>query len=80
MMNIILVTQGGMYVFQLIDWYSAAIAVPLFGFLECIAFGWIYGMSIVIVKIPAKYMFQTMFQDSLYTSYLIQMYKIYILT
>lgn len=54
MMNIILVTQGGMYVFQLIDWYSAAIAVPLFGFLECIAFGWIYGMSIVIFKIPAK--------------------------
>lgn len=76
MMNIILVTQGGMYVFQLIDWYSAAIAVPLFGFLECIAFGWIYGMSIVIVKIPAKYMFQ----DSLYTSYLTQMYKIYVLT
>lgn len=32
-----------MYVFQLIDWYSAAIAVPLFGFFECIVFGWIYG-------------------------------------
>lgn len=54
MMNIILITQGGMYVFQLIDWYSAAIAVPLFGFLECIAFGWIYGMPIVIFEIHAK--------------------------
>lgn len=36
-------STGGMYVFQLIDWYSAAIAVPLFGFFECITFGWIYG-------------------------------------
>ena len=35
-----------MYVFQLIDWYSAAIAVPLFGFFECIVFGWIYGTVI----------------------------------
>nr|XP_011443803.2 sodium- and chloride-dependent glycine transporter 2 [Crassostrea gigas]XP_019927579.2 sodium- and chloride-dependent glycine transporter 2 [Crassostrea gigas]XP_034320566.1 sodium- and chloride-dependent glycine transporter 2 [Crassostrea gigas]XP_034320572.1 sodium- and chloride-dependent glycine transporter 2 [Crassostrea gigas] len=43
LVGLIMCTEGGMYVFQLIDWYSAAIAVPLFGFLECIAFGWIYG-------------------------------------
>ncbi|XP_048764706.2 sodium- and chloride-dependent betaine transporter-like [Ostrea edulis] len=43
LIGLIMCTEGGMYVFQLIDWYSAAIAVPLFGFFECIVFGWIYG-------------------------------------
>lgn len=43
LVGLIMCTEGGMYVFQLIDWYSAAIAVPLFGFFECITFGWIYG-------------------------------------
>ncbi|XP_062576126.1 sodium- and chloride-dependent betaine transporter-like [Saccostrea cucullata] len=43
LVGLIMCTEGGMYVFQLIDWYSAAIAVPLFGFFECIVFGWIYG-------------------------------------
>ena len=35
--------QGGIYLFQLVDWYIAIFAVPVFGFIECVIFGWIYG-------------------------------------
>ncbi|XP_063402069.1 sodium- and chloride-dependent glycine transporter 1-like [Mytilus trossulus] len=34
--------QGGIYFFQLFDWFAGA-GVPLFGLIECIVFGWIYG-------------------------------------
>ncbi|KAH9499755.1 hypothetical protein Btru_077749, partial [Bulinus truncatus] len=36
-------TRGGMYLFQLLDWYFAAFAVLLNGILECVIVGWIYG-------------------------------------
>lgn len=39
--------QGGLYVFQLIDWYIASLSLPLFGLCECLVFGWIYGMLVV---------------------------------
>ena len=32
-----------MYIYQLADWYTASFAVPLFGVIECIIIGWIYG-------------------------------------
>ena len=35
--------QAGLYIFQLLDWYIAAFGLPLFGLLECLIFGWIYG-------------------------------------
>ncbi|XP_076114312.1 sodium- and chloride-dependent glycine transporter 1-like [Mytilus galloprovincialis] len=35
--------QGGIYVFQLMDWYIAAFCIPIFGIIECLVFGWIYG-------------------------------------
>ncbi|KAK3105595.1 hypothetical protein FSP39_001378 [Pinctada imbricata] len=38
-----LCTQSGMYIYQLVDWYTASFAVPLFGVFECIIIGWIYG-------------------------------------
>ena len=38
--------QAGLYIFQLLDWYIAAFGLPLFGLLECLIFGWIYGKSI----------------------------------
>lgn len=41
--GLILCTQAGLYIFQLLDWYIAAFSVPVFGLLECIVFGWIYG-------------------------------------
>ena len=35
--------KGGIYVFQLLDWYIAAFCIPVFGIIECVVFGWIYG-------------------------------------
>ncbi|XP_063399274.1 sodium- and chloride-dependent glycine transporter 1-like [Mytilus trossulus] len=43
LLGIIFCTQGGIYIFQLVDWYVAAFSLPIFGFIECIIFGWIYG-------------------------------------
>ncbi|XP_048254887.1 sodium- and chloride-dependent glycine transporter 1-like [Haliotis rufescens] len=45
LMGLVFCTQGGPYIFQLIDWYIAALSVILFCFLECIAVGWIYGID-----------------------------------
>ncbi|XP_035824773.1 sodium- and chloride-dependent betaine transporter [Aplysia californica] len=36
-------TEGGMYLFQLVDWYFAAYAVIVNGILELVVVGWIYG-------------------------------------
>ncbi|XP_069123002.1 sodium-dependent proline transporter-like [Argopecten irradians] len=40
--GLIMVSQGGMYVFYLLDWYIG-LSIPVFGFLECIIIAWIYG-------------------------------------
>lgn len=37
------VTNGGMYLYQIVDWYAASLCVLLTSFLECIVIGWIYG-------------------------------------
>ncbi|XP_069114116.1 sodium- and chloride-dependent glycine transporter 1-like isoform X1 [Argopecten irradians] len=36
-------TQGGIYIFQLIDWYASSLCIVLGSFLECIVISWIYG-------------------------------------
>nr|XP_022311573.1 sodium-dependent proline transporter-like isoform X2 [Crassostrea virginica] len=41
--GLILCSEAGLYIFQLLDWYIAAFGLPLFGLLECLIFGWIYG-------------------------------------
>ena len=38
-----LVLQGGMYVFQLFDYYSGSRILLLVAFFMCVAVGWIYG-------------------------------------
>ncbi|XP_067648690.1 sodium- and chloride-dependent glycine transporter 1-like [Haliotis asinina] len=38
-------TQGGPYMFQLIDWYAASLGPMLFCTIECVAVGWIYGIK-----------------------------------
>jgi len=43
LLGIPLVMQGGIYVFQLMDWYSATFSLMTISFLECIIAGWIYG-------------------------------------
>ncbi|XP_056016851.1 sodium-dependent proline transporter-like [Ostrea edulis] len=43
--GLLLCTNAGLYILQLLDWYIVAFAVPLFGVLECLIFGWIYGAA-----------------------------------
>uniref|UniRef100_A0A8W7PDH3 Transporter n=1 Tax=Anopheles coluzzii TaxID=1518534 RepID=A0A8W7PDH3_ANOCL len=43
LLSIACVTRGGMYLVQLLDWYSASISVILVCIVEVIAVGWIYG-------------------------------------
>ncbi|XP_076449899.1 sodium- and chloride-dependent glycine transporter 2-like [Babylonia areolata] len=38
-----LTMNGGIYVFQLFDWYSTSFGLPLIGVMECVVLGWIYG-------------------------------------
>lgn len=40
-----LVTQAGMYIFQILDWYAAVLAATLIGFLECVVLSYIYGVN-----------------------------------
>ncbi|KAK2168569.1 hypothetical protein LSH36_16g14044 [Paralvinella palmiformis] len=40
-----LTTRGGMYIFQLLDWYAATISIVLIGFIECIVICYIYGIG-----------------------------------
>lgn len=35
--------QGGMYIFQLLDWYAAAWTLLVVCFLEVVVFSWVYG-------------------------------------
>ncbi|XP_069112954.1 sodium-dependent proline transporter-like isoform X2 [Argopecten irradians] len=41
--GMIFTTQGGIYIFQFIDWYLTAFIIFVVAFLECIIAGWIYG-------------------------------------
>ncbi|XP_045191964.2 sodium-dependent dopamine transporter-like [Mercenaria mercenaria] len=36
-------TRGGMYLFQLLDWYAAAWTLLFVCFIECVVFTWVYG-------------------------------------
>jgi hypothetical protein len=38
--------QGGMYVLQLMDHYSAGFGVLLIALIECIAINWVYGIKL----------------------------------
>lgn len=40
-----MVTNGGMYVFQLFDYYSGGRIILLIGFFECIVVAWVYGVN-----------------------------------
>jgi len=43
--GIVQTTQGGMYVLQLMDWYSASFSVLIIAMIECVAINWVYGNS-----------------------------------
>ncbi|XP_046574683.1 sodium-dependent proline transporter-like [Haliotis rubra] len=42
--GLIFTTQGGMYMFQLVDWYLSFIFLLMAAFLECTVIAWIYGI------------------------------------
>ncbi|KAK2183055.1 hypothetical protein NP493_325g02070 [Ridgeia piscesae] len=39
------VTQGGIYVLQVLDWYSSTFSLMIIAFTECVIIGWIYGVE-----------------------------------
>ncbi|XP_060073836.1 sodium- and chloride-dependent betaine transporter-like [Ylistrum balloti] len=41
--GIIFATQGGVYLFQFIDWYLSVFCIFILSFLECMIAGWLYG-------------------------------------
>ncbi|XP_069125073.1 sodium- and chloride-dependent glycine transporter 2-like isoform X2 [Argopecten irradians] len=43
LLGLIFCTRGGVYLFQLIDWYCAAFSPILFTLMECVSIGWVYG-------------------------------------
>ncbi|CAH1777720.1 unnamed protein product [Owenia fusiformis] len=45
LIGIPLVTRGGMYVLQVMDWYGFSFGVMVLAFSECIAVAWIYGID-----------------------------------
>ncbi|XP_077983568.1 sodium- and chloride-dependent glycine transporter 1-like isoform X2 [Glandiceps talaboti] len=40
-----MVTKGGMYVLQLMDWYAAGFSLCFVGLAECVVVSWIYGIN-----------------------------------
>ncbi|TMW41858.1 hypothetical protein DOY81_013062, partial [Sarcophaga bullata] len=44
-MSILLTTNGGMYIFQLLDWYSVSIPVLVICIFEIVMVAWIYGID-----------------------------------
>ncbi|XP_048776098.2 sodium-dependent proline transporter-like [Ostrea edulis] len=36
-------TNGGIYIFQLVDWYASTFCIMFGSFLECVVISWIYG-------------------------------------
>ncbi|XP_067660755.1 sodium- and chloride-dependent glycine transporter 2-like [Haliotis asinina] len=43
--GLVMTTQGGVYVFQLVDWYIVALFITFAALLECIMVSWIYGID-----------------------------------
>eukprot|EP00095_Tigriopus_kingsejongensis_P003138 maker-scaffold438_size171652-snap-gene-0.42 protein:Tk03138 transcript:maker-scaffold438_size171652-snap-gene-0.42-mRNA-1 annotation:"hypothetical protein DAPPUDRAFT_203278" len=45
LMTVTFMPQGGIYFFQIVDYYAAAISLMYIAFFECIAIVWIYGVK-----------------------------------
>ncbi|KAK2168558.1 hypothetical protein LSH36_16g14023 [Paralvinella palmiformis] len=45
LLGIPIVTQGGMYIFQIMDWYSATFSLMTISTIECLVIAWRYGVN-----------------------------------
>uniref|UniRef100_A0A2C9M8R6 Uncharacterized protein n=1 Tax=Biomphalaria glabrata TaxID=6526 RepID=A0A2C9M8R6_BIOGL len=45
LLGISCITQGGIYVLQILDWYSASFSLMLISLTECLALAWAYGVD-----------------------------------
>ncbi|PAA64594.1 hypothetical protein BOX15_Mlig031699g3 [Macrostomum lignano] len=41
--GVVCVTRGGIFVLQIMDWYSSTFSLMIISFFECVVIGWIYG-------------------------------------
>ncbi|XP_077984736.1 sodium- and chloride-dependent glycine transporter 1-like [Glandiceps talaboti] len=48
-----MVTAGGIYILQLLDWYAAGFSLCFIGLLECIVIAWVYGIDKFCTDIEA---------------------------
>ncbi|KAL3862151.1 hypothetical protein ACJMK2_008139 [Sinanodonta woodiana] len=42
-LGLVCVTQGGVYVLQILDWYCASVSVMFLSLVECLVMAWVYG-------------------------------------
>ncbi|KAL4230415.1 hypothetical protein ACF0H5_010797 [Mactra antiquata] len=55
-----LITEGGIYILQIIDWYCASFSLMLISLTECLAIGWVYGVDRFYKDIELMIGFQPM--------------------
>ncbi|ESO00977.1 hypothetical protein HELRODRAFT_192511 [Helobdella robusta] len=56
------ITKGGIYVFQIMDWYCSTFSLMVLSLIECLAISWIYGstrfyhdMHMMLGRTPSKW-------------------------
>ncbi|XP_046558856.1 sodium- and chloride-dependent glycine transporter 2-like [Haliotis rubra] len=45
LLGLVMTTEGGIYVFQLVDWYIVALFITFAALLECVMVSWLYGID-----------------------------------
>ncbi|XP_013384850.1 sodium- and chloride-dependent glycine transporter 1 isoform X2 [Lingula anatina] len=45
LLGIVIVTKGGIYILQIMDWYSSTYSLMVFSFMECIVVAYVYGVD-----------------------------------
>lgn len=76
------VHQGGVYQFQLLDYYSCSGACIMFGcIIQCVALGWAFGKSVAVSAIIGGHqkLFFLCFVQSDYPFIIIVIYKIIVI-